>query len=47
MFRKFFVLALGSGMLLAKLFMAQDVTVLQLRMEENSFLPRDGVLQIV
>lgn len=47
MFRKFFVLALGSSMLLAKLVMAQDVTVLQLRMEENSFLPRDGVLQIV
>ena len=50
MFRKFLVLTLlvlVSSMLLAKLVMAQDVTVLQLRMEENSFLPRDGTLQIV
>jgi hypothetical protein len=27
--------------------MAEDVTVLELRMEENSFIPRDGVLRVV
>lgn len=47
MFRKLIVFILGSSLLLAKLVMAEDVTVLQLRMEENSFLPRDGILKIV
>ena len=47
MFWKVFAFALGSCMLLTSLAMAEDVTVLELRMEENSFIPRDGVLRVV
>ena len=47
MFRKVFAFALGSFMLLTSFAMAEDVTVLELRMEENSFIPRDGILRVV
>jgi len=47
MFRKVFAFALGSCMLLTSFAMAEDVTVLELRMEENSFIPRDGILRVV
>ena len=47
MFRKVFAFALGSCMLLTSFAMAEDVTVLELRMEENSFIPRDGILSVV
>ncbi len=47
MFKKFFAIALGGSMLLTNLVMAEDVTVLQLRMEENSFIPRNGVLSVI
>jgi len=47
MFRKFFVFALSGSLLLTSLAMAEDVTVLELQMEENSFIPRNGVLRVV
>ena len=47
MFRKVFAFALGSCMLLTSFAMAEDVTVLELRMEENSFIPRNGILRVV
>ncbi len=47
MFRKVFAFALGSCMLLTSFAMAEDVTVLELRMEENSVIPRDGILRVV
>lgn len=39
--------AFVGWLLLSSFAIAEDVTLLQLRMEENSFLPRDGILRIV
>jgi len=47
MFKKLFVMLLGSTMFLTSLVMAEDVTVLQLQLEENSFAPRNGVLRVI
>ena len=47
MFKRFFSIAFGACLLLSSIVSAEDVTLLQLRMEENSFAPREGVLRIV